>query len=204
MPIIYKKCAPDGYVPEYYCDPCLKGERGRVRSVAFIDKSLKDQLDAESTTEGVKNVESKAWWEEQILAGLIIVIPTTRGTYDGGTSNMITGFGDVREVKSSKTHVLVFNDPNHADNDEFYQALEDNAESYLIAWRTETELRVSTDTLISVEASDAVEEDIDSFVVWQVTCTWDQSGTKKNVPIYRLGDVKDVFYCIDKDTSDPS
>lgn len=203
MTIVYKKCAPDGEIPEYMCDPCETGELGRVRGAAYIDKSLKDLIDAESTTPGVKNIESKSWWETQILAGLIKVIPTTRGTYDGGTSNMVTGFGDRREVKSSKTHSLVFNDPNHKGNDDFYQAIEDNAENYFIAWRTDTELRVSKETLTNVDAQDAVEEDLDSIVTWQVTNTWDQKGSKKNVPIYNLGDVKDVFNCIDKEASNP-
>lgn len=203
MAIVYKKCVADGGIPEYMCDPCVTGEHGRVRSVAFIDKSLKDTFTAESSTPGVKNIESKSWWETQILSGLIKIIPTTRGTYDGGTANMITGFGDQKERKSSKTHVLVFNDPNHTSNDEFYQAIEDNAESYFMAWRTETELRVSTELLSTVDAKDAVEEDIDSFVVWAVTCTWDQKGSKKNVPIYNLGEVKDVFNCIDEEASNP-
>jgi len=203
MAIVYKKCVADGGIPEYMCDPCVTGEHGRVRGAAYIDKSLKELIDAESTTPGVKNIESKEWWETQILAGLIKVIPTTRGTYDGGTSNMITGFGDQKEVKSSKTHSLVFNDPNHAGNDDFYQAIEDNAGNYLIAWRTETELRVSTEPLSNIDAQDAVEEDIDSYVTWQVTNTWDQKGSKKNVPIYNLGDVKDVFNCVDKEESTP-
>lgn len=179
------------------CDPCIIGEHGRVRSVAFINKSLKDDIEKDSSTPGVKNIESKEWWETQIEAGLIKVIPTTRGTYDGGTANMITGFKNKKEIKSNKTHVVVFNDPNHTGNDDFYNAIENNDDNYLIAWRTETELRVGLDSLTSIDAKDAVEEDIDSIVVWNVTCTWKQTGKKKNVPIYNLGEVADVFECID-------
>ena len=203
MAIVYKKCVADGEVPEYMCDPCVIGEHGRVRGVAFIHKSLLDALEDTSSTPAIKNVESKEWWETQILAGLIKIIPKTRGTYDGGTPNMITGFGDRNELRSSKTHSLVFNDPNHTDNDAFYQSIEDSAEDYLIAWRTETELRVATDTLSNVDAKDPVEEDLNSIVVWQATCTWDQKGKKKNVPIYKLGEVKEVFNCIDEGTSTP-
>lgn len=197
MAIVYKKCVEDGAIPEYMCDPCIIGEHGRVRSVAFINKSLKDDIEKDSSTPGVKNIESKEWWETQIEAGLIKVIPTTRGTYDGGTANMITGFKNKKEIKSNKTHVVVFNDPNHTGNDDFYNAIENNDDNYLIAWRTETELRVGLDSLTSIDAKDAVEEDIDSIVVWNVTCTWKQTGKKKNVPIYNLGEVADVFECID-------
>lgn len=197
MAIVYKKCVgPDG-VGEYMCDPCITGEKGRVRGVAYIHKSLEEDITAESSVVGVKNIESKTWWETQILAGLIIVVPKTRGTYDGGTSNNVTGFGDKKEYRASKTHVVVYNDPNHTDNDEFYQSIEDNAEEFFLAWRTNAELRVSTETLMSVDAKDAVEEDVDSIVTWNVTCTWEQPRAKKNVPIYKLGTVKDVFNCVD-------
>jgi len=203
MAIVYKKCVEDGNVPEYLCDPCVITEKGRVRGTAYIHKSLKDVLEGESSTPGIKNVELKAWWETQILAGLIKVIPKTRGTYDGGTSNMITGYGDVSEIKSNKTHTLVFSDPNHKGNDDFWQGMENVATDYLIAWRTETELRVANAPLDNIDAQDAVEEDINSDVRWQVTNTWRQNKPKMNVAIYNLGDVKDVFDCIDEEASNP-
>lgn len=203
MAIVYKKCVEDGAIPEYLCDPCMVTEKGRVRGAAYIHKSLKNVLEEESGTAGVKNVESKTWWETQILAGLIKIVPKSRGTYDGGTSTKVTGFGDITEIKSNKTHSLVFSDPNHKGNDDFWQGMENIATDYLMAWRTETELRVANAPLDDIEAKDAVEEDDTSVVVWQVTNTWKQNKPKMNVAIYNLGDVIDVFECIDEDASNP-
>lgn len=203
MAIVYKKCVEDDNVPEYICDPCLTTEKGRVRGAAYIHKSLASVLEAESGTPGTKNVETKTWWETQILAGLIKTIPKVRGTYDGGTSNMVTGYGDITEVKANKTHVVVINDPNHKGNDDFWQGMENVASDYLMAWRTETELRVANMPLDSIEAKDAVDEDTNSVVNWQVTNTWKQGSPKMNVAIYNLGGVKDVFECVDTASSEP-
>lgn len=202
MAIVYKKCTPDGEIPAYLCDPCIVTEKGRVSGIAYVHKSLKDILTEESSTPGVKNVETKAWWETQILAGLIKMVPKTSGTYDGGTANMVAGYGRIPEHKASKTHIVVARDPNHTGNDEFWNAMENVANDYLMAWRTETELRVATEPLTSIDAKDAVEDDVNSDVVWEVTNTWDQRGLKKNVPIYNLGEVADVFECIDEEQSE--
>ncbi|MDR2003951.1 MAG: hypothetical protein LBQ74_13040 [Prevotella sp.] len=200
MPIVYKDCEIPGTIAEYLCNPCLTTEKGRVSGIAYINKSLKDQIDAESETPGVKNIESLAWWEEQIELNLIKVIPLVRGTYDGGTSNMVSGFGRINEIKSNKTHVVVVNDYNHTGNDVFWQEMENTAMNHILAWRTDKELRVATDVLESIEAKDAVEEDLNSAVLWQITNTWRQNGPKMNVPIYNLGEVANVFQCIEEIT----
>ena len=90
MAIIYKSCTPSGGVPEYMCDPCTEGEKGRVRSVMFINKSLLVTL-AVIGLGAKKNIETLSWIETQIEAGLIIIIPNVRGTYDGGAPSKVTG-----------------------------------------------------------------------------------------------------------------
>ena len=195
MPIVYKTCTPVGGVPDYMCDPCTEGEKGRVRSVMFIDKSLLATLAAVVLTK--KNIETKAWIETQIEAGLIIIIPNVRGTYDGGASSKVTGFGDVKEKVIGKIHTVVFNDPNHSKNGEFYSALEDNCKQYVLGFRTASELRVGSVVLESFEAKDAVEEDTESLVLWNGTAVWTQKGTAKTLAIYDATDILDVFNCIE-------
>jgi len=194
MPLNYRRCVPESDLATYACDPCMDGEKGRVRGCAYIHKSLKADLTK-------INLESKEWWETQIEAGLIRIIPKTRGTYDGGTVNPVDGFGSVKQKKVSKTHIVTVNDPNHTGNDEFYNALENAAEAhdYYFAFITGKELRVATEPLDAVEAKDPIEEDVESLVLWQVINTWTQSGSKKNIPIYALGEVVDVFECVDED-----
>src|SRR5665647_1367071 len=195
MPIIYKTCTPIGGVPEYMCDPCTEGEKGRVRSIMFIDKSLLAVLSVVVLEKA--NIETKAWIETQIEAGLIIVIPNVRGTYDGGVSSKVTGFGDVKEKVIGKIHTVVFNDPNHKENGPFYSALEYNAKQFVFGFRTASELRVASIVLESFEAKDAVEEDTESLVLWNGTAVWTQKGTAKTLAIYDATDILDVFNCIE-------
>jgi len=185
--LVYKVCAADETIPEYICDPCGEGEMGRVRGAAFVDKSLLPEL--------IKtNIENITWWEQQVNAGLINVIPSIRGTYDGGAPNTVTGFGDSKEKTTSKTHTVVFNDQNHKENQLFYQFLENNYKRYILAFRTGSELRVATNNLSSFVAADNVEDDIDSNVLWNCTTTWQQKAPNTLIPIFDLvDDVKDLF-----------
>jgi len=198
MALVYKTCAIDDNLPEYICDPCAEGELGGVRGTAFIHKSLKEEITK-------TNLELISWWEQHVNAGLIIVIPTTRGTFDGGTPNTVPGFGDVAEKITSKTFTLVFNDLNHKENQPFYQFLENNFKDYIPAFRTGSELRVGTDVLASCAVADNIEEDINSNVLWTGTTTWKQKSPNTLVPVYNLTDkVKNLFSnCIDKDTPTP-
>ena len=199
MPIVYKFCTPVGGVPIYMCDPCTEGEKGRVRSVMFIDKSLLATLSVLVLTKA--NIETKAWVETQIEAGLIIIIPNVRGTYDGGASSKVTGFGDVKEKVIGKIHTVVFNDPNHKENGDFYSALENNCKQYVLGFRTASELRIGSAVLESFEAKDAVEEDTESLVLWNGTAVWTQKGVAKTLAIYDATDILSVFNCIETVTA---
>jgi hypothetical protein len=197
MAIAYKTCN-GGTIPDYICDPCEDTEKGRIRGAALIHKSLLSALATVVTPATTKNIETKAWWETQIEAGLIKTFPKVRGTYDGGAPITTTGFGDVKEKTIGKTHTVVINDPNHKGNATFYDAIEENATDYVPAFITGSELRAGTTTLQSAVAKDEVSDDVDSEVVWSMTLVWKQTARPYNVPIYVLGDVKNVFNCIDK------
>jgi hypothetical protein len=187
MAIVFKTCTQNGIVPDYVCDPCAKSEGGRVRGAVYFHKSLKADL--------IKaNLESKTWWETQIQAGTVIIVPTTRGTFDGGAKVTVTGFGDSKEKVKGKNFTVVVNDQNHAANEAFYNALENNYKDYIFGFRTENELRVGTEVMTGFEAKDPVEEDTDSVVLWQANIVWEQFAPGTTVPIYSLtDDVKDYF-----------
>lgn len=199
MAITYKTCN-GGTIPEYLCDPCEETEKGRIRGAALIHKSLLASMNTVVSPATAKNIERKTWWETQIEAGLIKTFPKVRGTYDGGAAITGTGFGDVKEKTIGKTHTVVINDPNHKGNAEFYDAVEENATDYVIAFITGSELRAATTVLQSAVAKDEVTDDVDSEVIWSLTCVWKQSARPYNVPIYALGDVKNVFNCIETAT----
>lgn len=193
MALVYKNCIPDTSNPLYACDPCFDGEKGRVSGVALFDKSIKDDLTP-------ANLTSMTWWEAQLAADTVKIIPSVRGTYDGGTNKTVTGFGRLVEKITSKEHVLVWNDKNHTQNHGFYSYLELNLKNYILGWVTENELRVANTTLAKFEVKDPVEEDVDSIVVWQATATWAQK--QPNIPqivdLTEHDDVKELFdNCID-------
>jgi hypothetical protein len=194
MAIVIKSCSTDGTIPKYICDPCGKTEGGRVRGAAYFHKSLKGEMTKE-------NLELKTWWDSKIEAGLIIIVPTTRGTFDGGSKVTVPGFGDNKEKTKGKNFVSVVNDENHAANETFYNALENNFKDYIFGFRTESELRVATEVMTGFEAKDAVEEDTESVILWQANVAWYQNAPNTTVPIYELtDDVKEYFTnCIEID-----
>ncbi|MDR2085757.1 MAG: hypothetical protein LBP72_01125 [Dysgonamonadaceae bacterium] len=197
MAIVYKNCTEDGVFPGYACDPCGETEGGRVRGAVYFHKSLKSALTN-------ANLSLLTWWDTQIAAGKVKIIPSTRGTYDGGTKNTVTGFGDDQEKITGKTYVAVVNDPRHAGNLAFYQALENNYKDYIFGFRTEKELRVANDVMTGLEVKDPVEEDANSVVLWQANVTWIQKIPNTMVSVHILTDeVKELFSnCIDEEEAD--
>jgi hypothetical protein len=187
MAIIYKTCTADGTIPAYNCDPCGSTEGGRVRGAAYIHKSLKSSLNE-------TNIADKTWWEDNIESGMIKIIPSTRGTFDGGAKKVVTGFGDEKEKVVGKTFTAVVNDKNHSGNAPFYEALENNYNDYIFAFRSEKEIRIAADVMSGLEVKDPIEEDTDTTVSWQANVTWTQNAPKMLVPVYPLSDgVKELF-----------
>jgi hypothetical protein len=195
MPIIaYKVCGGNG-IPVHTCKPCIKNEKGGVRGVAYIENDyLELARDATSKLIEKTSVETLEWWNTGILEGKIIVVPKTRGTFDGGSPQTGSGYGDVKEITIAKNFTLVANDPDHKDNEEFYEALASSPGAYHVAWRTESELRIS-DTPVNVDVVDNTEEDIDSVVDWAATSTWTQS--RKTVQVFDITPVKTIFNCFE-------
>lgn len=199
MALVYKNCIPASGIPAYACDPCDDGEKGRVSGIVLFDKSIKDDLTDE-------NLKLMSWWETQLAAGSAKIIPSVRGTYDGGTNKTVTGFGRLTEKITGKEHVIVWNDKNHTQNHGFYTSLEANLKDFIIGWVTENEMRVANAPLTKLEIKDPVEEDVESIVVWQGTATWTQKNP--NIPMIvdltEHDDVKELFdNCIDDSASEP-
>ena len=188
MPLTYKPCGIDN-IPAHLCNGCLDIEQGGVRGGGFILSSYIPR-----TPEGLisNEVESLVWWETGISEGFIHMIPKTRGTFDGGVATTVPGYGDLAEIVSGKTFTLLMSDPDHRENEGFFAGMSNAAGSYHVAWRTNKELRIS-DTTVSIDPSDPVEEDVNSQVVWNVAVTWNQS--RSTVQIFNLN--KEVFECFD-------
>ena len=162
---VYYPSNCDDLVPDHICDPCEELEGGRVRSMAFI-KSTFAFTDPSDPTE----------WEAGFLSGDIILIPQTKGTFDGGAEVESPGYGDQVTRLTGYNFQLQYQDPNYKQNCTFYNTLK-NSRAYKAAYRTETQIHI-IDTTVQVIPKNPVQEDTNTEVVWDVLVKW--SG--KDVP----------------------
>lgn len=164
-------CGPTGTLPTYSCTACPTYEYGRIRSVAFIKNTF-------SFTDPTNSTE----WTTGIDNGDIVVIWETQGSYDGGTAQELTGFGDRETTNGGVSHVLNFKDPNYSENWDFYMAMKDSSD-WTMAFRTSSLIHLCEEP-VTVTPKNAVADDLKSNVVWDVTVKWqnDQSPRPYTTP----------------------
>lgn len=148
-----------GTIPAYSCNPCPTLEFGRVRSIAFI-KNTFAFVDPTSSTE----------WDAGILSGDIIVIWQTSGSYDGGTTQELPGFGDSSFTNGSTAHVLTFKDPNYKENCDFYNSIKSSSD-YSAAFRTSSQIHF-TNAPVTITPKNPVADDDKTIVTWEATLKW--------------------------------
>lgn len=146
-------------VPDYACNPCPAYEYGRIRSVALIKNSF-TFTDPTSSTQWAAGIASKD----------IIVIWKTQGTYDGGQTGELVGFGDSATVNGNTTHTITYKDPNYADNCDFYNAIKGSSD-YTIAFRTSSLVHFAG-APVTLTPKNPIADDINSVVVWEVQAKW--------------------------------
>lgn len=155
-------CGTGGAIPAYSCNPCPAYEYGRIRSVAFIKNtfSFTDPTSSSEWTAGINNDN-------------IIVIWQTQGSYDGGTTSELAGFGDSEFVNGGVSHVLNFKDPNYLENCDFYNQIKYSSE-YTIAFRTSSAVHLASSP-VTITPKNPIADDLKSNVVWDVTVKWQQA-----------------------------
>lgn len=164
---VYYPSGCDALIPDHICDPCEEIELGRVRSVAFI-KNTFDFVDPTSPIE----------WRNGFLSGDIILIPQTKGTFDGGAEVTAPGYGDQSTRLTGYNFQAQYQDPNYRKNANFYNAIK-NSRQYRFAYRTETQVHI-TDKTVQVIPKNPVQDDTTTEVVWDVLVQW--SGKDLPVP----------------------
>lgn len=158
MSIYYPSNCGDS-TPEYICVECGDIESAKVRSVALIHNSFT-----------FTNKEDPDQWKTGIAAGLIIVIPFTAGSFDGGTPKETNGFGDQEFRTNGSSYVLNYKDPNYKANRNFYNSMKETL-SYSVAFRSETQTHFSVKP-VNVEVKNPIVDDINGDVVWDITVKW--------------------------------
>lgn len=156
---VYYPTGCDDTIPAHVCDPCEAIELGRIRSVAFI-KTTFDFVDPSDPTE----------WQTGFANGDIILIPQTKGTFDGGAEVEAPGYGDQSTRLTGYNFQAQYQDPNYRQNCTFYNTLK-NSRAYKFAYRTETQIHISDNT-VQVIPKNPVQDDTNTEVVWDVIVKW--------------------------------
>lgn len=145
--------------PIHECSDCTDPELGRIRGIAFIKK---DYTIADPTS-----VDD---WNTGIESGDIIIVPMTRGTFDGGTPKEGPGYGDQATKYIGTDYSLTFFDPDYITNRDFYNTIK-LYQNWKVAYKTETQVHL-TDKVCQVLPKAPVADDITSEVVWEVMVKW--------------------------------
>jgi hypothetical protein len=167
--LVYKQCATNEGALTHTCDPCIEPELGNVRSFALIK---------EGTTIAIPF--DLADWTAAVESGVIIIIPNSNGTFDGGSPKMGAGYGDDKERKLGDDYVLAVKDPAYAVNSDFWQAAE--KEKWGVAFRSETQLHY-VEKAVKITAKAPIEGDTESEVVWNLDAKW-FSKTKPKISAF--------------------
>ncbi len=154
------------------CDPCELDEHGRVRGVAYIKKGYVF-ADPTDPTE----------WTSAITAGIVIIIPKTNGSYDGGTPKEGPGYGDSPSTYLGSTFVLKYKDPNYKSNCAFYNGLK-RSRNYKVAYLTETQIHITNKACVVLPKNPVV-DDLTAKVEWDVEVKWDDNtfACPYNIPV---------------------
>lgn len=158
--VYYPTTSDCGTLPPYNCSPCIRPELGRVRSIAIID-----------TTFVFNDASNPAEWDAGILSGDITVIWETQGTYDGGATQELPGWGDRAFTNGGITHTLNFKDPNLTKNWGYYQSLR-NLSNKKLAFRTQTQTWM-VNVPVTFTPKSPVADDLKSIVQWDVQAKWE-------------------------------
>lgn len=157
MAIYYPTGCDNGDLPAYNCSPCPSFDYGRIRGVALYKGTFSDP-------------SNPVEWNTKLAAGDARVIWQTRGSYDGGTTSELTGFGDNATINGNTTHTATFFDPNYFENCDFYNSLREQTD-WKFAFRTQNYLHLSGNAA-TFSPKNAIADDDQSIVVWEVPVKW--------------------------------
>lgn len=156
----------DNEVPQHVCDPCADIEKGRVRSIGYVNKSIVETIKA--------NPSDTSVWTDGIQDGTIRIIPEVTGNFNGGQPVTGAGYGNSKEKNNGRSCELNFMDPNYDGNCSFYTELE-KSRNWHLAWKTETMIHIS-DNPVTVFVANPLTDNLEEDVVWNVKNTWSQKA----------------------------
>lgn len=152
-------------LPYYTCSACPDTEYGRIRSFFLVKRTYYDTL--------VSTITTASTWTTAISAGNVIMFPLAQGSYDGGSIQELTGFGDFATMNGNTTHSATVKDINYSSNCDFWNAIRDSRE-YIFGYRTSSKIHIpsSSSAVATITPKNPVSDDINSVVAWEVLFKW--------------------------------
>lgn len=163
------------------CEPCNR-ELGRVRGVMLFagDYDFEPLITALKGEDAAKAVELI---EQAATEGKLHIISETTGSFDGGSAQTGDGYGDEESRLLGYLYTLTFKDPSYSGNEEFWEAAE--KDHWKPVWRTENILHFA-DKPATIQATNPIEEDLTSAVVWNVQATWKSKQKPRTAPMEHI------------------
>lgn len=163
------------------CEPCNR-ELGRVRGVMLFSGDF-DFTALIAALKGEDKAAAAEIIEQAATDGKLHIISETTGSFDGGSAQTGDGYGDEDSRLLGYLYTLTFKDPSYQGNEEFWEMAE--KDHWKMVWRTENILHFA-DKPATIQATNPVEEDLTSAVVWNVTATWKSKSKPKTAPLTHI------------------
>lgn len=159
---IYGSC--DETIDAHVCSTCddYAIEHGRIRRGAWVSSSVYDTIIGDPT--------DPTAWTDAITAGTVVILPELRGTYDGGTPKLVTGYGDRKEKYLGSDFKASIIDPIYKENYAHYRSLVGKT-TWHFAYLTETQVHI-TGVPVTVAPKNPITENVDDEVTWQSDISW--------------------------------
>jgi hypothetical protein len=163
-------------VPDFITGDCVY-ESGRVVALAFVHKDVYPAIYADPT--------NAALWVDSSYASDVIIFKNVRGSFDGGSPVEISGFGNqsTKTINADRTlNVMV---QGVKGNEDVWNELV-KEQGYRVAFvvGANYDLMFLNNVDTSIFAIAAVEEGLDTEIMWNVTIKWKDVNSPKsaNVP----------------------
>lgn len=159
----YGNCVETGLDP-HVCETCgnVVEEHANISDAAWVNKNSYAAIAADPTNATV--------WQTAIDAGDVIVIPDTRGTFDGGTPKIGNGWGRSKGTYQGSDFKATINDRIYQDNWAHYRSLVGKTNWHLL-YVTETQGHL-TSVPVTVAPKNPISDQVDDVISWQSDVTW--------------------------------
>lgn len=162
----YGSCSPTGIRTPYLCNPCLVKESGKIRHIIFYD--------ADSEPDDPSSFSA---WSALISAGKADLIQNINGSYDGGTTEEIDGYGDKAVENGNTTRIAEIHDPNWFNNQDHYEYAK-NANDRKAAIVGAKYIRL-TGAVVNISVKDPIDISSKGFTEVVMTIKWENQSSPR-------------------------